>query len=108
MEGLQSSARLPHSSLSSLRVAQSQKECISQVMRYVLAWNHREPFKPVKRAVLLDLLKKLNVKPNVLPTVLSRAQSQFTKFGFEMVAVPHGARTRLLHLCLLRSGPCHA
>ena len=76
---------------------QSLRECVSNVMRFMLASNHKEPMKPVKREALSSIVKKLQVKQTrLLGAVIAKAQADFTRFGFEMVCIPHGMRPLIL------------
>lgn len=76
-------------------------ECVTQVMRYMLAANNKKPNVPVAYSILQQQLKELQKgKSGIAAAVIKHAQARFTKFGFEMVTVPGSKASYVLRSLL--------
>jgi hypothetical protein len=73
---------------------QDLNECVSEVMRFMLASNTKKPNIPVTYAQLAGRLKELQSRKKAIANVvIQHAQRKFTAFGWEMAQLGSGART---------------
>jgi hypothetical protein len=75
-----------------LRSLQTLDECVSEVMRYLLAQNRKKPGVPVTYTDIAKRLQELQKnKKGIANAVIAHAQKQFLKLGWELVEVKSGA-----------------
>lgn len=66
-------------------------ECISEVMRFILAQNSKKPGVPITYTQISTFLKGLQKQANIAKTVIAHVQLKMLSFGWELVGFKSGA-----------------